>query len=98
MSAAVTQNASHPKTPNRNPCEIPGMRLLAGKHDGSRRVPRVGARLALELFELANALQLHQDDQALELGAIHVIAGSGAEIQGYAKGDRTSPRQIRSEV
>jgi hypothetical protein len=29
-------------------------------------------------------------DQALELGALHVIAGSGVEIQGYARGDRTS--------
>jgi hypothetical protein len=53
--------------------------------------------LALELFEL-NALHLHQDDQALELGALHVIAGSGVEIQGYARGDRTESRQIRSEV
>ncbi len=30
-------------------------------------------------------------DQALELGALHVIAGSGAEIQGYARGARTDP-------
>jgi len=29
-------------------------------------------------------------DQALELGALHVIAGSGVEIQGYARGARTS--------
>lgn len=43
--------------------------------------------------ELANALQVHQDDQALVLGALHVIAGSGAEIQGYARGDRTAARR-----
>ncbi len=29
-------------------------------------------------------------DQALELGALYVVAGSGVEIQGYARGDRTS--------
>ena len=53
--------------------------------------------LALELFEL-NALHLHQDDQALELGALDVIAGSGVEIRGYGERGSDESRQIRSEV
>jgi hypothetical protein len=50
-----------------------------------------------ELFEL-NALHLHQDDQALELGALDVIAGSGVEIRGYGERGSDESRQIRSEV
>ena len=50
-----------------------------------------------ELFEL-NALHVHQDDQALELGALDVIAGSGVEIRGYGERGSDESRQIRSKV
>src|SRR5216683_6273971 len=65
----------------------------AGQEAGDAADPGAGHRV-----RAGHALQLHQDDQALELGSLHVIAGSGAEIQGYARGDRTTPRQIQSEV
>jgi hypothetical protein len=45
--------------------------------------------------ELASALQVHQDDRALVLGALHVIAGSGAAIQGYVEGIGLRPDGTR---
>jgi hypothetical protein len=52
------------------------------------RMRDVAVGRALELFELMRYIS--RIDQALELGALYVIAGSGVETQGYARGDRTS--------